>query len=526
MVARILNVISWIGVALVVAALAIFVTRPELGQYAKYMAWTGLVFVLLYPIVMWREIAGQFRRRQSKYAALASASVIIVLGLLVAINYLSNRRSKRWDLTANSVHTLSEQSQKVVKGLKTPLKLILIDRTTAFDQYRDRLSQYDYASDNVSVEYLDAEKDPVRVKQYGIQSVPTIVIEHEGRTEKVTTVDEREITSAIIRAATGQQRKLYFVQGHGEKDPAGTDTAGYGGVGQLMKGDNIGVEPLLLTQHKDVPDDATLIAVVGPTTDPFDEEIEQLKRYLAKGGKLLLMLDPAIGERAQPLTKLTALAHEWGLDVGNDVILDVSGRTQNPSYVVGATPYPMHPITEGFRVNTVFPLARSVTPIMPAPEGKTVQPLVQTAQQAWAETDLAGLQAGKTEPEMNPEKGDKPGPVGLAATVTTAAPPAPDPDKKDTPPATPQTRIAVFGDSDFASNAVGNSGGNADLFLNTVNWLMAQENLISIRPREPGDSRLSIEPFQITMVGWFSVLVLPAVVLGAGIFTWVRRRRS
>ena len=92
---------------------------------------------------------------------------------------------------------------------------------------------------------------------------------------------------------------------------------------------------------------------------------------------------------------------------------------------------------------------------------------------------------------MNAENGDKAGPVGIAATVTTAAPPPPDPEKKDSPPAPPQTRIAVFGDSDFASNAVGNSVGNADLFLNTISWLTAQENLISIRPREPGDSRLS-----------------------------------
>ena len=526
MVARIFNVISWIGVALVVAALALFVMRPELGQYAKYMAWTGLVFVLLYPIVMWREIADQFKRRQSKYAALASASVIIVLGLLVAANYLSNRRSKRWDLTANSVHTLSDQSQKILAGLKSPLKLILIDQTVNFDRYRDRLAQYDYASDQVSVEYLDAEKEPIRAKQYGIQTLPTIVVEHDDRTEKVTAVEEREITSAVIRSMTGQQRKLYFVQGHGEKDPAGTDGSSYSGVVQLMKGDNITVEPLLLTQHKDVPDDATVVAIVGPTTDPLDEEIEQLRQYLAKGGKLLIMMDPAIGERAQPLAKLTALAREWGVDVGNDVILDVSGRYSNPSFAVAAPPYPAHPITEGFRASSIFPVSRSVTPVSPAPTGKTVQPLIQTAPQAWAETDLAGLQAAKAEPEMNAESGDKAGPVGIAATVTTAAPPAPDPDKKDAPAATPQTRIAVFGDSDFASNGVGNSLGNADLFLNTISWLTAQENLISIRPREPGDSRLAIEPFQITMVGWFSVLVVPAAVLGAGVFTWVRRRRS
>jgi ABC-type uncharacterized transport system involved in gliding motility auxiliary subunit len=292
-----------------------------------------------------------------------------------------------------------------------------------------------------------------------------------------------------------------------------------------MKGDNIAVEPLALTQHKDVPDDASVVAIVGPTTDPLDDEIEEIKRYLARGGKLLLMMDPAIGERAQPLPKLTALARDWGIEVGQDIILDVSGRSNNPTVVVASPPYPTHPVTDGFRVSTVFPLARSVSPVSPAPEGKTVQPLVQTAPQAWAETDLAGLQAGKAEPQMNAEEGDKMGPVGVAATAMTPAPPAPDPEKKDTPPAQPQTRVAVFGDSDFASDNYGNSVGNTDLFLNTVSWLTAQENLISIRPREPRDSRLSIEPSQIRDLGLFFVLGIPAIVLATGIYTWVRRRR-
>jgi ABC-type uncharacterized transport system involved in gliding motility auxiliary subunit len=525
MTQRILNIVGWIGTAQVVAAVVIRSGKPQWSQYAKYMAVAGLVCVVLYPIFMWRDVKSDFSRRQSRYAAIAGTSVIVVLGILIAVNYLSNRRSKRWDLTANSVNTLSDQSLKVLSDLKSPLKLILVDRSLNFDQYRSRLSQYDYASDEVSVEYLDAEKDPLRAKQYGIQAIPTIVIDHDGRTEKVTAVDEREITSAIIRAVTGQQRKMYFVQGHGERDPNGSSD-GFSGIVAFMKGDNIAVEPLSLAQHKDVPDDASVLAIVGPTTDPLDEEIEQIKRYLTKGGKLLLMMDPAIGERAQSLPKLTALARDWGIEVGHDIVLDVSGRSNNPTVVVASPPYPPHPVTDGFRVSTVFPLARSVSPIEPAPEGRTVQPLVQTAPQAWAETDLAGLQAGKAEPQMNAEEGDKMGPVSIATTAMTPAPPAPDPDKKDNPPAQPQARVAVFGDSDFASDNYGNSLGNTDLFLNTISWLTAQENLISIRPREPRDSRLSIEPSQIRNLGFFFVLGIPAIVLVGGIYAWVRRRRT
>jgi ABC-type uncharacterized transport system involved in gliding motility auxiliary subunit len=187
-------------------------------------------------------------------------------------------------------------------------------------------------------------------------------------------------------------------------------------------------------------------------------------------------------------------------------------------------PYGTQPITESFRVGTMFPLARSVTPVMPAPEGKTVQPFVQSAAQAWAETDIAGLQAGKSEPQVNTEQGDKTGPVSIAVAVSTPAPPADaTADDVKTPP---QTRVAIFGDSDFASDAIAGSIGNVDLFLNTISWLTAQENLISIRPREPGDSRLAMTADAVRIVNWGALLIIPALVVVGGIVIWARRRAS
>jgi ABC-type uncharacterized transport system involved in gliding motility auxiliary subunit len=524
-----LNIIGWLGTALVVAAVVLIVVGSEWSRYAIPLALTGLVCVLLYPIVYWREVAAQFRRRQSRYAAIAGTSVVVMLAILIAVNYLSNKRNKRWDLTANSVNSLSEQSLRVLGDLTSPLKLVVIDRGAQLEGHRPRMSMYDNASTQVSVEFLDAEGDPIRAKQYGITAVPTIVVEYMGREEKVTTVEERDITSAVIRAVTGTKRKMYFVQGHGEKDPKSSDRTGYAGIVQLLQGDNIEVEPLVLTQHKEIPADATVVAMVGPTTEPLDEELDQIRQYLEKGGKLLLMLDPAIGERAQSLPKLRALALNWGIEVGNDIVLDVSGRSNNPTFAVASPPYPSHPVTSDFGQSTVFPIARSVTPVSSAPQGKTVQKMVETSPNAWAEVDLAGLQAGKQEPEMNAENGDRPGPVGIAATATAAVEKPAEEKKADSKePAAdpPQTRIAVFGDSDFASNAVGNSVGNADLFLNTVSWLTAQENLIAIRPRESSDSRLNITPQGINLIRWFSLLLLPGAVIATGIYTWSRRRRS
>jgi ABC-type uncharacterized transport system involved in gliding motility auxiliary subunit len=516
---RILNIVGWIGTALVVAAVVLLKFGPGgWDRYSFWMALSGLVLVLLYPI---GQLAGQFNKRQAKYASVALTSVLVVFGILVALNYLSNRRlNKRWDLTANAVHTLSEQSQKVLAGLDAPLKITLVDRSERFDNYRERLSMYRDASRQVSIDYLDGELDPVKTKQFDVQAFPTLVLQYKDKTEKVLSIEERDITSAVIRVISGKQRKAYFVQGHGEHDPMGEAGTAYKGVAQLLKGDDVTVENLVLAQKKDVPDDATVVIIAGPTTDLLDDEIEQVKRYLAKGGKLMMMLDPTIGTKAQPLTRLIALAGEWGVSVGNDVIIDTS--TNRAEIVVAQPPYPMHPITQAFRLLTIYPLARSVSPAMPAPQGKTVQSFVQSGTQAWAETDLKGLE--QTEPKPEPEKGDKVGPVSVAVAVNTPAPPEDaKPDAAKTPP---QVRLIVFGDSDFASDAFSGSPGNENLFLNAVSWLTAQENLISIRPKEPGNSRLQMTPTQITVVNWLAMLGVPLLVFVVGIATWSRRRRS
>ena len=529
MLQRILNIVGWIGTALVVAAVAMRLLKPGLDTYAIKMAWTGLALVLLYPLgLLFRTMAGaRGGRRQSKYAAIATTSIIVVLGILIAVNYLSNRRFYRLDLTANSVNTLSEQSLKVVRDLKSPLKIVVIDVAQDIDRHRSRMSMYANVSNQVSIEYFDPEKDPVRAKQYASATglpVPSLAIEYMGRTEKVTSLEEREITSAIIRVIAGQARKLYFVQGHGEPDPTARE-GGFAGVAGVLKDDNVTVESLSLTQHKEVPQDATALAIVAPRADLLDQEVEQLKAYLAKGGKLLVTVDPDIEKVSQPLPKLVALVQEWGIEIGNDVVIDVSGRADSPSLVVAVPPYPNHPITDQFRKGSVFPLSRSVSPAAKAPEGKTVQPLIQSAKEAWAESDLAGLKAGKP-PEENTDKGDKAGPVTIATTVTASVGAPPEKKEGEDPPTPPQTRIAVFGNSRFASDQFAGSLGNADLFLNTVSWLTAQENLISIRPRERTDSKFSATPGQMTALWYTSVLGIPLVVVLAGVFAWVKRRRS
>jgi ABC-type uncharacterized transport system involved in gliding motility auxiliary subunit len=324
---------------------------------------------------------------------------------------------------------------------------------------------------------------------------------------------------------SGQQRKVYFTQGHGEKDTGSAERNGYNAISKALSNENYTVDKLVIAQQGSVPDDATVVVVAGPKNDFFPPEIDALKKYLDKGGKLLLELDPPDKADAPPLPLLTALAHDWGVDVGNNIVVDASGMGRligTDASVPLAANYPSHPITARFNVITAYPLAREASPVSGGVNGHTAQPVVESSPRSWAESDIKGLFA-TGQPTLDESKGDKKGPIVLmsavSAAVTSATPPKPGDDSPK-----PETRVVVAGDSDFAENGVLGIPGNRDLFLNVIGWLSQQENLISIRPKEPDDRRITLTATQQSNIVWLSLLVIPGFVFGTGVYTWWRRR--
>jgi ABC-type uncharacterized transport system involved in gliding motility auxiliary subunit len=531
MFARIANILGWAGVALVLAAFALWLLQPLRTGLRQGLALAGLACILVYILSQWREIADSFRGKQARYGSLSAISIVVVLAILVGINYVARRQHKRWDLTASKEYTLSDQTRRVVQDLKQPLRLIAFARELQMQPFRDRLQEYQFLSRQVQVEYIDPERQPALARKYQIQSLGTIVVEHQGRVERVTGTSEQDLTNAIVKAVQGQEKKVYFVSGHGEHDPTSADErTGYNAISEALRRDNFGVESLPLLQNLQIPADASVLVVAGPTTDFLPPEIEALKGYLAKGGKLMLLLDPTFGADAKPLPNLVALAKEWGIEVGNDVVVDTNpvGRLLGlgPDSPIAVPPYPAHPITERFRLSTAFPLVRSITPAATPPAGRSPQGFASTGPSSWAETDLAAISEQK--PVGFDEASDRRGPVTVAAAVSAPvadANPAPasPPPGQDAPPR-PETRIVVFGDSDFAANVAVGIEGNGDLFLNAVNWLAQQESLIAIRPRQPDDRRVTLTEAQQYWVWIFSILLLPGAVIAAGVYSWWRRR--
>jgi ABC-type uncharacterized transport system involved in gliding motility auxiliary subunit len=538
MLKRVLGLVGWLGVALVGAALAISQLKPE-WQWFRTLAMAGLACTLLYILSQWRDVARSFSGRNARLGSLAAASVVVVVAILVAINYLAKRHNKRWDWTAAQQYSLSDQTKKVLHGLERPMKVRVFARPEDFNRYRERLDEYQYESKQLNVEYIDPERKPTIANQDKVTQMGTVVLEYDGRTERVTTDTEQALTNGLIKVIQGKQTKLYFIQGHGERSSDDSERTGYSSIAGFLASENFATDKLVLAQQRQIPADASVVVIAGPKEDFFPAEIEALKAYLTKGGKVLFLLDPRERADSPELTNLVALVRDWGIEVGDNVVINVPSDVQlkegeavdvgalaslpnSDGTFVLAAKYDQHPIVQGFRVLSAYRLVRSITASPSGSNGRTAQNLVETTETSWAETDLKRL-TSSGQVAREPSKGDKAGPISIAAAVAAPVAQATPPDPKAAQDV-PETRIAVFGDSDFASNGLLGFQGNHNLFMNAVNWLAQQENLISIRPRDPQDRRVTLTARQQSLIRLLAIFVIPGVILAAGVQTWWRRR--
>jgi ABC-type uncharacterized transport system involved in gliding motility auxiliary subunit len=285
------------------------------------------------------------------------------------------------------------------------------------------------------------------------------------------------------------------------------------------------------------------MVIAGPKTDLLEPEVGALRAFLDRGGKVHILVDPPEEASSTPLTNLLALARDWGIEVGDNLIIDASGLGQilgTDASVPVAMPV-QHAITRNFAVMTAFPLARSVRPVEGGVDGRTAQTIIETSPQSWAESDISGVyETGR--PERNLEAGDVNGPVPIAAAVSIPAPNPPAPatpaptaegadeageNGDDTPDAdapAPESRVVVVGDSDFASNRALGLQGNRELFLNMANWLAQQEDMIAIRPRSPEDRPITMTADQGSAVFWFTMVIVPALLFANGVRVYWRKR--
>ena len=482
-----------------------------------------LALFVLYLVNHWQEVLRLIGRRSAREGANSLALALAVAGIVVAINFIANRHQKRWDFTAARQYTLSEQTSKVLAGLESELEIVLLDNKTASRALvaRDLLELYDGESERVRVAVVDPEADPQKALSYQEPGEPgitmgTILVASSDRKERATAATEPEITNAILRVLRQERKKIYFSSGHQEKSIEDTDpSAGISVVNGKLRGSTYETESLVIARsvrgdEMRVPEDADAVIVAGPKTDFLPEEIAALALYLQSGGRAVFLLDPATQGRTPALDEYL---REQGVSLGDDVVVDP--LSVPPLYPVVRT-YGAHPIVESFsNALSLFPLARTVERTESVPSGAEVRDLFSSEAESWAETRMDELRDRK-----GPAPDQRQGPLTLAVAVSLASEESePESDEPDS------GRFVVVGDSDFITNELASAPVlNADLFLNMVNWVAEDEDLIAIRPREPEDRRIFLSSQQMTNVLLFSLLIVPGVILVTGISVWWGRR--
>ncbi len=449
--------------------------------------------------------------------------IFIILATLALLNLLSYRHYWRFDTTASGRFTLSPQTIKILEALPAKLQMTLFDKPSTVDRKdaEDLMSEYRYYSRLVETRLVDPDQEPREAKHYNVQTYGTLVLEYQGRQEKLEQVTEELLTNAIVKITRTEKKKIYFLEGHGEKDIETHTKEGYPVLVEALEKQNYQVEKLLLMRAASVPEDCAVLVLAGPQKPLLEVEEQQLDIYLKRGGSALFLLDPPPG------IGLTSFLDKWGIKVGTDIVVDKLSRIFGGDYFMPViTEYLDHPITKGFNTASFLPVTRTITPASKPPASITVLPLAKTSQGSWAETRLEEQKCEYNEGE------DRMGPLDVAVVATmTITGETITPDATSTTETEPSAkkkekmaRLVVVGDSDFASNTYLNLSGNRDLILNIISWLAQEEGLISIRPRDEVPRVVTLTEAQIKGLFYLTVLILPGLFLVIGSLVWLRRR--
>ncbi len=469
------------------------------------------------------DLRGFVGMRSTRLGASSAVMILTVLGIAILVELISASHFRRFDLTEAGFFTLSPQSLKILQGIEKRGQKV---KVTAFVQevqranYRDILDQYTYHSRNFTYTFVDPDRQPGTAKRYGVTAYGTIVVESGDKEQKVLLLSEEDLANAILKVTKAGKKVVYFLKGHGENDFDELGKVGYSQAKMAVEKENYEVKELVLLRAERVPEDAAVLIVSGPKKPLFSQELKMIRDYIARGGKLVFMLDP---EGPKDVAEFLS---EYGLELRDDIIVDRLSRLFGADYLMPVvTEYAHHKITENFSVASFFPLARSVRVKKgkDLKEGIKAEVLARTGPGSWAETDLKLMQE---KGEANFEEGkDLKGPVPVAAVVTVELDKKKKKKGKGEPPLPDKALLVVFGDSDFANNSHLNLSGNRDLFLNTVSWLAEEEDLIAIRAKTMRGSPVFFSPTQARLIFYLPVVILPAAVLvvGAGIF-WRRRK--
>jgi ABC-type uncharacterized transport system involved in gliding motility auxiliary subunit len=495
----------------VVGILSGLVSAAALGGFQRvsqlFLLW-GAALIAVFVILEFETLGQLISTRGVQGGANIAVRAVALVGIVVLINALAAQRFAKWDLTSLRLNTLAPQTLKVLHDLPQPVEVSAFYRPTTPGQAEARrlLERYQKENrDKFRLAFIDPDIRPDLALVAGAGE-GTIIFQTANRpVERVESAQEQDFTSALIKLSSTTAVKVYFLTGHGE----GVLVGGVSGLGlarQVLQREGFTVADLSLTEKPAVPGDASAVVVGGGKQPLTDAEVQALLAYLDGGGRAFVMNAPLESGN------LSRLIEPYGLAFDKGVVADPTRHAQQTIYAPSTSTYPGSPITKELTNQLTFMF--DAGPV----SKRAVKDLVQTS--VWDTSPEAYSVSDKNlNRPFDPAK-DKKGPFSLMMSAerkaTASASPSPSPPQR-------AVRVVAAGSWEFASDRVIPSGANAALFLDAVNWVVGQEQLISIPPRSGTAATVVLDNVGRTLLLVGTVLLLPALILLAGVLVWVRR---
>ncbi|MDP1664426.1 MAG: Gldg family protein [Methylobacter sp.] len=440
---------------------------------------------------------------------------LALLCLLGALAWLSTRYSAETDITKNSSNSLSQASQKLLKSLPDKIQLIAYIKKdpSLRSQVAQLVDRYKRHKADLTLTFIDPDSQPDKTRELNIEAAGAIIVEYQGRTEKLNFIDESSLTNALLQLANADERWVTFLTGHGERTPDGIANFDLGQFGKELDRRKIKAQTINLATIPAIPDNSALLVITAPAVPLMAGEIELIKRYIQQGGNLLLLTDPG-NRHLDALQRLTGLRQLPG------TLVDSSSKLygiNDPSFVL-ASDYLPHPITQGFQTITVYPVASALE----ISEETDFQPVVllKSAIKSWTET---GPIAGKI--LFDADGNEKQGPLAFAYALTRDLNKNPSTSSGQVQGKTFEQRIVVVGDGDFLSNAYLGNVGNLDMGLRIVNWLIHDDRFIDIPAKIATDKSLQLSQISVAVIGFGFLVAIPLLLMATGFYIWRKRKQ-
>lgn len=432
---------------------------------------------------------------------------LLVVVIAVCLAALSARFGFTADWSAGARATISPQNQAVLAQLKGPLEAVSYARPGALRaKTRLLVAHYRRFKPDFSLKFVDPDLDPVAIQDADIKADGEIVLHWHAHTQHVTQLDERDLSDALVRLARGGTQLVAFVTGDGERDATGNSAADLGEFVTRMSSRGVRALPLNLAEAVQVPRNADLVVLASPQAALLPGAVKKLEGYLADGGNLLWLTDPGADDLG-----LAPLAQMLGIRRLPGTLFDEQGAAagmRDPRMIV-ASQYPPQTITDGFKVNTLFPQAAALASL-PGAQWK-VQPLLQSSAQSWNQT--APVDPARA--AFDPNAGELKGPLSFGYALSRLSP----------TPAKTRQRVVVIGDGDFLSNAYLGDAGNLAFGKRVFDWLLGDDALAAV-PHPAPDRTLKPSRTDLGVLTFGYLIALPILLILIGLaISWRRRRR-